>query len=687
MTAGQAAFWRAWQKHDPDAPARFTPGRYFCPVGHPGGKRSLKLLYEGGRVTGHCFESGCGWQRVIDRLGVRRQDLDDDGPARGGRLVGVYPYPDESGAEVLRVYRYEQPTSTRYQVWAGGEWRWDNRAGARTHLLYRLPHVLDAVHAGERVYLVDSEASADALFKAGAVATTIAGKPNTQLRTSHIEWLRDGYVTIVTRRDPAGRDHARLSRAALAEVVADVEVVEPCVNRPHATAADHLAAGFGLDDFAPLGIVEHSSTASGVVEHESGITAIPVALEAGTELLADVEGFVGRYVYFASSAQAITAALFAAHTWAFEAAEVTPYLHVSSAEKRSGKTLLLDLLRLLCRTPLMAADTTAPALFRSIGNPPPTILFDEVQELFGRSADDGQRELRAVLHAGYRLGGNVRRCVGEGGALTVADFPVFCPKVLAGTGKLPDMLADRSVPIQLKRKPRNAAVERFRRRDAEAAAEPLRRRLAGWAQTAQPTLTAARPELPDELHDRQQDIWEPLLAIADAAGGDWPKWARAAAVELHGGEVQDESAGVLLLRHIRDTFEQHGALERITTAALLARLVDRDDGPWGDWWGNDVEAERLKGPAVKLARMLKPYGVAPKLLRLTESIERGYERAAFTEPWALYCTKDVTDVTAQVRGPFQHVTAGDAVTTPKPPLTSDVTTVTSESADPRRFAQ
>jgi hypothetical protein len=165
--------------------------------------------------------------------------------------VGVYPYPDESGAEVLRVYRYEQPTSTRYQVWTGGEWRWDNRAGARTHLLYRLPHVLDAVHAGERVYLVDSEASADALFKAGVVATAIAGKPGAQLRTSHIEWLRDGYVTIVARRDHAGRDHARLFRAALAEVAAEVEVVEPQVNRPHATAADHLAAGLGLDDFAP----------------------------------------------------------------------------------------------------------------------------------------------------------------------------------------------------------------------------------------------------------------------------------------------------------------------------------------------------------------------------------------------------------------------------------------------------
>ena len=187
-----------------------------------------------------------------------------------------------------------------------------------------------------------------------------------------------------------------------------------------------------MHEFAPL-FVEGSAVASGVVEGDASIAVIPVALEAGADLLADVEQFLRRYVYFASSAQTTAATLFVAHTWAFAAAEVTPYLHVTSAEAQSGKTLLLDLLRLLCRGPPMAADTTAAALFRSIGDPPPTILFDEVQELFGRNVDEGQRELRAVLNAGYRLGGNVRRCVGEG--FTVAEFPVFCPKVLAGTGR------------------------------------------------------------------------------------------------------------------------------------------------------------------------------------------------------------------------------------------------------------
>jgi hypothetical protein len=594
----------------------------------------------------------------------------------------VFTYHDERGAEVLRRHNYVDPPDVRFEVYRPDGWTWDTPARG-PHVLYRLPEVLAALEADERVFVVDSERAADALRAAGVVATTAAyRKPGKPWKPEYVDRLHGGYITVVARKNEAGRRDARLLLAMLRDAgAADVELVEPATAKKGADAADHLAAGFTLDQLAPLW-VEGTASASGVVEGEASIGTIPVALEAGAELLGDVEQFLGRYVHFAADAQAVTVALFLAHSWAFEAAEVTPYLHVSSAEKRSGKSLLLNLVRLLARKPLMSANTTPAAPFRSIDDPTPTVLFDEVQETFARGADEGQRELRAILNAGYQLGGNVRRCVGEGTGTTVADFPVFCPKVLAGTGTLPDMLADRSVPIRLKRKPRDAQVERFRRRDAEPVAAARAARLAGWATTALPLLRDARPELPDELNDRQQDCWEPLLAIADAAGGDWPKRARAAAAELHGGEPADESAGVLLLRHIRETFEMHGALDRITTAALLAALVDRDDGPWGDWWGADVDASRTKGPASRLAKLLKPYGVAPKVLRFGDETARGYERADFAEPWALYCAEDETDVTAQARGQIQAATETEDVTSRKPTLTRDVASVTSESTDP-----
>jgi len=64
---------------------------------------------------------------------------------------------------------------------------------------------------------------------------------------------------------------------------------------------------------------------------------------------------------------------------------------------------------------------------------------------------------------------------------------------------------------------------------------PLRQELETWAVDNIATLAAARPELPDELGDRAQDVWEPLLAIAELAGGDWPERARTAAVALSSG--------------------------------------------------------------------------------------------------------------------------------------------------------
>jgi putative DNA primase/helicase len=84
-----------------------------------------------------------------------------------------------------------------------------------------------------------------------------------------------------------------------------------------------------------------------------------------------------------------------------------------------------------------------------------------------------------------------------------------------------------------------------------------------------------RPEVPAELNDRAQDNWEPLLAIADFAGGHWPQTARAAALQLSGVSREEMSVSAELLTDIRDIFEQRGA-DRMTTADLLAALAGDD---------------------------------------------------------------------------------------------------------------
>src|SRR5262249_50081263 len=156
---------------------------------------------------------------------------------------------------------------------------------------------------------------------------------------------------------------------------------------------------------------------------------------------------------------------------------------------------------------------------------------------------------------GWRRGLTIPRCIGK--THEVHRFPTFCAKALSGISRrraaLPDTIADRSIPLVLARRKKSEPVEKFRVRTTPALLHPVRDALGSWAHRALATLRQAQPPMPP-LHDRAEDIWEPLLAIADLAGGEWPIRARRAAVELSGGDSDSESTGVQLLRAVREVF-------------------------------------------------------------------------------------------------------------------------------------
>jgi hypothetical protein len=129
-----------------------------------------------------------------------------------------------------------------------------------------------------------------------------------------------------------------------------------------------------------------------------------------SEALGLVDQFLGRYVAFPSPAARIAVALWVLHTWCVHAFESTPRLHVKSPVKQCGKTRLLESIELLVHDPLPTANTSVPALFRSIGHPPtPTLLIDEIDTVFGPKAPEGSEDLRGLLNAGHRKGTPVLR--------------------------------------------------------------------------------------------------------------------------------------------------------------------------------------------------------------------------------------------------------------------------------------
>jgi Protein of unknown function (DUF3631). len=356
------------------------------------------------------------------------------------------------------------------------------------------------------------------------------------------------------------------------------------------------------------------------------------------ELLAAVCEVLRRYVVFQFPEQARVIALWIAQTWVLDAFDYAAYLHVHSAEKRSGKSRCLDVLALLVKEPWRVAGVSLAALFRKVELIKPTLLWDEVDTLFAYSKHDDTKDIQGFLNAGFERGAKFSRCVGQNANLNVQDFEPFCPKALSGIGKvLPDTTADRCIPIELRRQSREEKVERFRKREAEALVATIRAELEAWSK--QPglidMLRDARPELPEELTDRQQDICEPLLAIVDLAGGEWPEKARAAVVTLCVQE-EDASIGVKLLVALRDIFHATGK-DKLTTREILEALVVIEDGPWALMFEDSLKHDRLQTAASKLARILKEHKIKPRTVKLAdETTAKGYHRRDFEAAWKRY---------------------------------------------------
>ena len=342
-------------------------------------------------------------------------------------------------------------------------------------------------------------------------------------------------------------------------------------------------------------------------------------------MLDSVVTFIRRYVAFGDH-QADTIGLWTAHTHAFDAAEVTPYLHITSVEKRSDKTRLLEVLELLVHRPWLTGRVTPAVLSRKIDAERPALLLDESDAAFNSDKEYSQT-LRSILNTGHRSGGKASVCVGQGANIGFRDLSTFCPKAIAGIGKLPDTVADRSIAITLKRRTPAETVERFHRRKVETEAATLREKVASWTSTLD--LRESQPIILEELDDRAADGWEPLLAIADAAGGDWPRRARDAALELSAGlEHEDQSLGIRLLTDIKGVFDKKD-VEAIPSKELLDALLAIEVAPWSDLEHRPLDARRL-------AKTLKPYGIEPKLIRMASETPRGYQHTNFLDVWERY---------------------------------------------------
>lgn len=341
----------------------------------------------------------------------------------------------------------------------------------------------------------------------------------------------------------------------------------------------------------------------------------------GAELLEGLRTAFHRHLILPAGGE-VALTLWAVFTHTIDAHDVSPRLALISPTPECGKTTVLSILGQLVPRPLPTSNVSGPAVFRAIEKFEPTLLVDEADTFFGFN-----NELTGIVNSGHtRANAFVVRCHGDDH--DVKRFSTWGAFAIASKGKkLPDALASRSITLPMQRKRPEEKVDRFPPLGTPEIHE-LARKCARWARDKMDELRGTDPEMPDGLHGRAADNWRPLFAIADAAGGEWPRIVREAALRLHRRE-DILSLGELLLADIRGVFNE-GDTDELFSATLAARLRELEERPWGKY-----DTKTYITPA-NLAERLMDFGIKPERFYIGVDRKRGYKRAWFEDAWARY---------------------------------------------------
>ncbi len=255
----------------------------------------------------------------------------------------------------------------------------------------------------------------------------------------------------------------------------------------------------------------------------------------------------------------------------------TPRLMLTSSDRGSGKSTVLDLSRILQCSPPRMPKVTGRSLASRLGRKHEAVMLDEVKLLFG--AGSASKDVQGILLDGYTPGGVWGTTSGQ----KDVDIPCFGPVAYAAKDELVTATADalgdlfdRSIKVVMRPAPRiMPEVDEI----AEDDGTQLARALVMWTDMMRPQLRAAARSLAEADEDREHvgkgdarllQIWRPLRAVAAVAGGDWPERAQDAMSAMRSGG-------------------QSGALDD-ALADLDARFASRpaaaatagDDDEWGD---------------------------------------------------------------------------------------------------------
>ncbi len=319
------------------------------------------------------------------------------------------------------------------------------------------------------------------------------------------------------------------------------------------------------------------------------------------------------------------------YSYCWRCFEYAPILAVTSPTPSCGKGRVLEVLQKHLFNPWRTGNATEAVLFRIIDERSPHVLIDEFDSL----GEDTRKAIANILNQAFHVSGRVHRVEGER-ERRVVEFKCFAPMVVACV-KLSTFgraTVTRCIHLRMQRKPRKHKLERLRKYDGTE----FRRKCLRWFNDNKERIETAVVQMPDELDDRTQDIWEPLFVIAHVVGGVWLERVRQAALALCGEDMsaEVEDTGVHLLRWCRTHFEETGS-DRVRSQDLCEWLNVRPEAGFGSWReGKGIDQRTL-------ARLLRPFGIGPRNIADDDQRPKGYLREGFVAAWESYCPSDAGD--------------------------------------------
>ena len=312
---------------------------------------------------------------------------------------------------------------------------------------------------------------------------------------------------------------------------------------------------------------------------------------------------------------------------------------------------MLELLELLCRGAETLSGASPAYLYRRIGEGGPvTILLDEADAIWnpgrGKAPSETNEALRAIVNAGHRKTATVGRVQVLGNHAELVRFRCYAPAAIAAIGRLPDTIEDRSVILHMQRRQPGQRIREYRQRVTGPEGAAIAEKLLNWAASVRDRIGQPWPQMPPGVTDRPADVWEPLLMVADLAGGAWPLYARTACITLTAAARQgDEARDTRLLADIRDAF---GPGPGQWTSVIVPALNGLDEAEWGSWHNGAGITDR------DIAKILRPYQVRPRDVRIGDAHKKGYLREHLGPVWDAYLAPlsatSATSATPQVSG-------------------------------------